>query len=136
MNNVIRKAISFKFAVLTTMAPLFLASSPASAAFRNTCEDVGISVENNTGKAINLIDLEYYNDRTGLWKNLFVRNYILDNGESKTYTNNLLKVKKVDTKIRAQYRTQKRGKWSWKVSETDSDLGTCAAGSQYSITLS
>ncbi len=136
MNNLTRKAISLKFAILTTVMPLFFSSSPASAAFRNTCQDVGITVTNDTGKAINLIDLEYYNDRTGLWKNLFVRNHILDDGESKTYTKNLLKVKKVDTKVRAQYRTQKRGKWSWRVSEKDSAQATCAADSVYSITLS
>ncbi len=136
MNTIAKKTLSIKFATLTVISPLLLSSMPAAAAFRNTCKDVDITIKNRTGKMVKVYDLEYYNDRTGLWKNMIFKDRTVANKKDWIENDrNLKKVRDVSTKIRVQYREFKNGRVRWKLLKKDSSKARCSHNSKFTITL-
>lgn len=136
MNAITQKTLSFKIAVLTAISPLLISPTPASAAFRNTCKDVDITIKNETGKMVKVYDIEYYNDRTGLWKNMIFKDRALANNSTWIEKDrNLKKVRDVETKVRIQYREFKNGRVRWKLLEKDSSKARCSHGNKFTVTL-
>ena len=106
-NTSTQKLISASFALFTAMMPLLGAQAPAEAAFRRSCKDVYLKVQNNTGEEIKVIDLDYWDPssgRNGIWRSEPVSNEVIPNGQPWQEVRNLEKVDQMNTRIRVQYR--------------------------------
>ncbi len=136
MNTTTKRTLSIKFALLSSLIPLLFTPTPAMALFgRTTCRKVNVQAVNKTGAPIKIIDIEYFNPRTGLWKNEWVQNRVIGDDETWSEVRNLEKVYDLKTKVRFQYRTLKNGRWRWKVSEKDSSTSRCGDNSTYKVVL-
>ena len=138
-NTSTQKLISASFALFTAMMPLLGAPAPAEAAFRRSCKDVYLKVQNNTGEEIKVIDLDYWDPssgRNGIWRSEPVSNEVIPDGQPWQEVRNLEKVDQMNTRIRVQYRTRtENGNWSWSVEEQSSSSALCDRNSSYTITL-
>lgn len=139
LNCISTKFLGTRFAILTAMSPLFLTISSASA-FRPSCKDVYLKVQNNTGNPIKVIDLDYWDQNSEKWRSELVPNEIIPNGQPWQATRNLERINNLTTKVRVDYRTRTKnifGKesWSFKVSKAESKSETCKKGQIFQITL-
>lgn len=132
-----KKLFAVSVAVLSTVMPLLTATiSPAEAFIRRSCRNVYLTVQNETGEKIRVIDLDYWDPSSELWRSEPVSNETIPNGQPWQETRNLEKVDQMETKVRVKYRTLKdNGKWSWKISKQNSRSAVCKKNGSYIITL-
>ena len=137
INNTTQRLISAGFILCTAIMPALASASPAEAAFRRSCKDVYLKVQNNTGAEIKVIDLDYWDDASEIWRSEPVSNEVIPDGQPWQEVRNLEKIKRLDSQTRVQYRTRDEdGGWSSRVHEATSPMAKCNSNeTSYIITL-
>lgn len=127
----------FTKAVFTSLAIALtsVAAAPAFAASQ-TCKDVHITLENETGKQIKVIDMDF-KMRGYRTKSEPIKNSEVPSGRVYTATRNLEKAAGRDTKIIVKYRVRNShsgfDQWS-KIKTASSSYGICERYAAYKAT--
>ena len=130
------KFFAASVALLSTVSPVLGTATPAEALFRRSCKDVYLLVENETGEEILVIDVDYWDPSSELWRSEPVSNETIPDGQPWQEQRNLEKVDQMNTKIRVEYRTRSgNGEWSESVQEEESSSAVCVRNQAYTITL-
>jgi hypothetical protein len=123
-------------AFLGTVMPMLGTAAPAEAIFRRSCQDVYLLVENKTGEDILVIDVDYWDPSSEIWRSEPVSNAVIPHDLSWQRERNLEKVDQMNTRIRVEYRTPTgNGEWSETVHEEESSSSVCSRNQIYTITL-
>ncbi|MES0812230.1 MULTISPECIES: hypothetical protein [unclassified Roseibium] len=107
---------------------------PAHALF-DVCKKVKITVQNNTGKPIQLFDLDYRDLGSNRWRSENISNRVIPHGGKYSVRRNLEGVNNAKTFVRVQFRKLKsNGKWErLKYWYADSATKTCSRGKSFKI---
>ncbi|MEP3276921.1 MAG: hypothetical protein ABJN26_24075, partial [Stappiaceae bacterium] len=99
------------------------------------CKKVYIQVTNNTGAPIKMVDLDYRDYGSRKWRSEPTPNEVIPNGGTWQETRRLEKVNAELTKLRIQFKREKRsGKWH-KRENAYSGKATCTRGKIFKVTL-
>ena len=106
--------MTIKTIAKTAIAASVLAGTGTSAsAFGfDICEDVTMRLHNNSGQAVQVYDLDYYDYGQSLWRSEPVPDHIIQDGYYFTFTQNLEDVENAQTLLRFRYRVTQGGRWS------------------------
>ena len=137
MTQFTKKLFLAGVAVLSTVTPLLATAQPSEALFRRSCRDVYLEVENNTGDDILVIDVDYWDPSSEIWRSEPVSNETIRDGRSWQEERNLEKVDQMRTRIRVEYLTRVGSDdWSDEVHQEESETAFCSSDdSEYIITL-
>lgn len=139
MNTVTQTpATRTKHTLAATLALLVFGTFGVTPAFAKACKNVDVQVHNKTGKEVKIIDLDYYDIESGIWRSEPIINSTVGNGRYWQVERNLERVNGQDVTIRIDYRVRlkDRGFKQWsKVKNAKSSTARCGADSFYSVTL-
>jgi hypothetical protein len=133
MKYLAKTAATATFLAVAGLASLG-AITPAAAGF-DICKKVNITVQNNTGKPIQLFDLDYRDLGSNRWRSENIANRVIAHGGSYSVKRNLEGVNNASTFVRVQFRKLKsNGRWDRsKYWYADSRTSVCSRGSSYRI---
>ncbi|MEL7505612.1 MAG: hypothetical protein AAFN18_24450 [Cyanobacteria bacterium J06554_6] len=121
---------------LSTVVPLLGTATPSEAFFRRSCQDVYLRVQNETGDSIRVIDLDYWDPSSEIWRSEPVSNETIPDGEPWQEERNLEQVDQMNIKVRVEYRIPDGDDgWSDEIHEEESASAVCNRNSSYTITL-
>ncbi len=131
-----KRFVAASIAVLSTALPILAGTvTPAEAFLRRSCKDVYVTVQNDTGKPIKVIDLDYWDPSSDKYRSEFIPNERIPNGQPWQETRNLEQIDQMKTHIRVEYRKPlSNGKWSKKYTKKSSSA-VCQKNGSYTITL-
>jgi len=136
MTNILKTAIRMPLIAAAILGGASAMTTTAANASEH-CKKVYIEAINNTGKAIKIIDLDYYDYGSKKWRSEPTKNRVVYPGQSWSWRSRLEKVGGEKTRIRVEYRTatgKRINKWS-KVQSKKSSKATCSRGSAYTVTI-
>ncbi len=126
---------------LTIAILCFAAALAPNQAFAKSCRNVYLEVKNNSSNPIKIVDLDYWDSESEIWRSEPVRNEVIKKHRVWQETRNLEHVNNQPVKIRAEYRTGKWSKllkrWNWSIKKHRliSPAKTCTKGTEYSVTI-
>ena len=102
------------FAKAALTAATFAATATTASAWGfDICEDVTMRLHNNTGEAIEVYDLDYYDYGQSIWRSEPLEDRVIQDGYYFTFTRNLEDVENAQTLLRFRYRaTDSQGRWT------------------------
>jgi hypothetical protein len=106
--------MTFKtFTKAALAAAAFAATATTASAWGfDICEDVTMRLNNNSGQAIEIYDLDYYDFGQSIWRSEPLPDRVIQNGGSFSFTRNLEDVENAQTMLRFRYRaTNSQGRW-------------------------
>lgn len=127
---------SIKLIMVLSLLALLM-PNPAQA---KNCKKVHLQVNNQTGKTIKIIDLDYWDTESEKWRSEPVRNTVVKNNRAWQKTRRLEHVHNQNVKIRVEYRKAKWNKFlkrvSWsKKQKYISSPKKCTKYADYTMTL-
>lgn len=124
-------------AVATVLAAGVLSAAPFSPAMAaDNCKNVVISVKNSTGRAIRVVDLDYRDYGSRIWRSEPTSNRVLASGARWSDKRRLENVNYETTRIRVQYQILKsNGKWKLKKYEKLSRAKRCTKGTRFYVNV-
>jgi hypothetical protein len=134
MNLIAKTAAAATVVAVAGMASLSGMNDAHAISF-DICKKVKITVKNNTGKPIQLFDLDYKDFGSDRMRSENISNRVIANGGTYSVKRNLEGVKNAKTFVRVQFRKLKsNGKWNrsqyW---YADSSTAVCTKGKKFRI---
>ena len=122
------------FAKAALAAATFAATASSASAWGfDICEDVTMRFHNNTGAAIQIYDVDYYDYGQGIWRSEPFENRVIQDGYYFSFTRNLEDVENADTLLRVRYRTT-NGSGQWRGNHrAQSNTFTCRHNSTANV---
>lgn len=102
--------------------------------FTEGCKDVHIAATNSTGKAIKIIDVDFYDYEQNLWRSKVTKNTEVAPGRMWQWTTKLQKVGGDQTRLRIQYRKRNGNGWS-KVYDHETPEIRCQKGTEITTSI-
>ncbi|MEM9136460.1 MAG: hypothetical protein AAGB01_03810 [Cyanobacteria bacterium P01_F01_bin.42] len=135
----IKKAVCLKLALLSFI-PLLAPTDPASAGLFSKgsvhCKNVHMTINNNTGKRIKIVDLHYYDPARQRWYSEVIKNEQVPNGKPWTATRRLEQVNKKKTRLSVRYRVEEgANEWSGTIDQWAPSRFVCDAGDSYEFSV-
>ena len=135
----IKKAVLLKLALLSFIPALTPVSSAEAGWFSKGsphCKDVYVSVKNETGTRINILDLHYYDPARQKWYSEPISNEIIPDQQHWSVTRRLEQVNKKNTRLSIRYRVDEGdGTWSKTIDQWAPSRFVCDNGDQYTFSV-
>ena len=129
-----------RYAFLLMKTIIIVSALITSPTYAKNCRKVHLEVHNQTGVPIKIIDVDYWDEESEIWRSEPIKNEVINNNRFWQESRTLEHVYNQDVKIRYEYRIQKDRlfgngkKWSSKKRKY-SAVRQCKKYKDYSVTI-